>query len=117
MMQALETSRLITEEYSAKIILATMSRPRSAFELSEKLGIPIAACYRKIKVLEKAGMIYCSERMLTQTGKRISLYKSRVKNAQIVVEKSKLSARIAMVDGTMTNTTYEMDLFSDSPLF
>jgi len=112
-MQALETSKLITEEYSAKIILATMGKPRSAFELSEKLGIPIAACYRKIKILEKAGMIYCSERRLTQAGKRISLYKSRVKNAQIVVEKNKLSAKISMVDGTMTNTSYEMDLFAD----
>jgi hypothetical protein len=112
-MQALETSRLITEEYTAKIILATMGRPRSAFELSEKLGIPIAACYRKIKVLEKAGMIFCCERRLTQNGKRISLYKSMVKNAQITVEKNKLSAQISLVDGTKTNTSYEMDLFSD----
>ncbi|QLH74202.1 MAG: helix-turn-helix transcriptional regulator [Methanomassiliicoccales archaeon] len=112
-MQALETSKLITEEYSAKIILATMGRPRNAFELSEKLGIPIAACYRKIKVLEKAGMIYCCERRLTQAGKRISMYKSRVRNAQIIVERNRLSAKIEMVDGTSTVASYEMNLFAD----
>ncbi|OPY31682.1 MAG: Helix-turn-helix domain protein [Methanomassiliicoccales archaeon PtaU1.Bin124] len=109
-MQALETSQLITEEYSAKIILATMGKPKTAFELSEKLGIPIAACYRKIKLLEQAGMINCVERRLTQAGKRISLYKSKVKNAQISVERNKLRARIEMVDGTMTDTSYDMDM-------
>ena len=34
-MHALETSRLLTEEYSAKILLASMGKPKSAFELSD----------------------------------------------------------------------------------
>ena len=110
MLQALETSQLITEEYSAKILLATMGKPKTAFELSEKLGIPIAACYRKIKLLEQAGMINCVERRLTQAGKRISLYKSKVKNAQIIVERNKLRARIEMIDGTLTDSSYDLDM-------
>jgi predicted transcriptional regulator len=109
-MQALETSQLITEEYSAKILLGTMGKPKTAFELSEKLGIPIAACYRKIKVLEQAGMIVCVERHLTQAGKRISVYKSKIKNAQIIVERNKLHAHIEMIDGSMTDTSYDMDM-------
>jgi predicted transcriptional regulator len=109
-LQALETSRLITEEYSAKILLATMGKPKTAFELSEKLGIPIAACYRKIRLLEQAGLIQCVERRLTQAGKRISLYKSSVKNAQIIVERNKLRARIEMVDGTMADSSYDLDM-------
>jgi predicted transcriptional regulator len=109
-LQALETSRLITEEYSAKILLATMGKPKTAFELSEKLGIPIAACYRKIRLLEQAGLIHCVERRLTQAGKRISLYKSSVKNAQIIVERNKLRARIEMVDGTMADSSYDLDM-------
>lgn len=109
-MQALETSQLLTEEYAAKILLATMGKPKSAFDLSEKLGIPIAACYRKIKLLEEAGMIFCAERRLTQAGKRISMYKSKVKNAQIVFERNRLTARIEMVDGTTENATYDIDV-------
>lgn len=109
-MQALETSQLLTEEYAAKILLATMGKPKSAFDLSEKLGIPIAACYRKIKLLEDAGMITCCERKLTQAGKRISLYKSMVKNAQIVFERNKLTARIEMVDGSCENASYDLEL-------
>ena len=109
-MQALETSRLITEEYAAKILLATMGKPKTGFELSEKMGIPIAACYRKIKLLEQAGMIFCSERKLTQQGKRISYYKSKVKTAQIIVERNKLRARIEMVDGTLTDSSFDLDM-------
>lgn len=109
-MHALETSRLLTEEYSAKILLATMGKPKTAFELSEKLGVPIAACYRKIKILEDAGMIFCVERRLTQAGKRISLYKANVKNAQIVFERNKVRAKIEMIDGTTQDTSYDIDM-------
>jgi predicted transcriptional regulator len=109
-MHALETSRLLTEEYSAKILLATMGKAKSAFELSEKLGIPIAACYRKINLLESAGLIYCDERKLTRAGKRINLYKARVKNAQILFERNKIKAKIEMIDGTTEDYNYNIDM-------
>jgi len=119
-MHALETSKLLTEEYSAKILLATMSRPRSALELSEKLGIPIAACYRKIKLLEKGGLIYCHERRLTRAGKRVSVFRSRVRNAQIIFEKGNIRARLEMVDGTTEDYNYNLNasilLAQDVPL-
>lgn len=109
-MHALETSKLLTEEYSAKILLATMGRPKSAFELSEKLGIPIAACYRKIRALETAGLLVCAERRLTQSGKRMSMYKARVMNAQIIFEKNKIKARLEMIDGTTEDYNYDIDM-------
>jgi predicted transcriptional regulator len=109
-MHVLETSRLLTEEYSAKILLATMGKPKTAFELSEKLGVPIAACYRKIKILEDSGLIFCVERRLTQAGRRISLYKSNVKNAHITFERNKVRANIEMIDGTTQDTSYDIDM-------
>jgi predicted transcriptional regulator len=108
-MHALETSRLLTEEYTAKILLATMGKPKSAFELSNKLNIPIAACYRKIRVLEQAGLIVCEERKLTQQGKRMSFYRSRVLNAQIIFEKNKIRARLQMTDGTVEDYNYDVE--------
>ena len=42
-MDPLEASRLVTDEYSAKILVATFKRPRSAIDLSREYGIPIAA--------------------------------------------------------------------------
>ncbi len=109
-MHVLETSRLLTEEYTAKILMATMGRAKSAFELSDALGIPIAACYRKIRVLEEAGLIKCSERRLTQSGKRMSMYKSMVRNANISFERNKIRARIDMEDGSSTDDCLDIDL-------
>jgi len=109
-LQVLQTSRLLTEEYSAKILMTTMGRPKSAFELSDALGIPIAACYRKIRVLEDAGLIQCCERRLTQSGKRMSMYKSMVRNANISFERNKIRARIEMEDGSSTDDCLDIDL-------
>jgi len=98
-MDPLEASRLVTDEYSAKILVATFKRPRSAIDLSREYGIPIAACYRRIHSLEKAGLVRCTERALTQKGKRISLYMSQLKNAYIFFENGRLRVRFQLSTG------------------
>ncbi|MEM0448245.1 MAG: winged helix-turn-helix domain-containing protein [Methanomassiliicoccales archaeon] len=112
-MQALETSSLLTEEYSIKVLVATMGLPKSVNELSEKLGIPIAACYRRIRSLEKAGLLYCVDRGLTQKGKRVSLYKAKIKNGMILLEKNKVRVKLDMIDGSVES--YDYDALTSSP--
>jgi len=92
-------SQLLTDEYAAKILTAIMKSPLSAQKLSEMLGIPIAACYRRIKLLEQHGLIMCKERKLSQQGKRINMYISMVKNAYIFFEDGKLRVRLELVSG------------------
>ncbi len=105
-MQALETSRLMTDLYSAKIILSTMGKVMSAQELSDMLEIPIAACYRKIKQLEGAGLLGCVERRLTQSGKRVCYYRSQVKTASIEFSEGRVVACIKKTDGPVENYVY-----------
>src|SRR5438046_5647272 len=69
LLSPLEASQLLTDEYSAKILLATYKRKISAQEISQRYGIPIAAWYRKIRILEEVGLIECVERVLTGKGK------------------------------------------------
>ena len=109
-LQALERTRLFIEEYTGKILLATMGKPKHVYELSERLGIPIAVCYRKINLLESYGLLFCSERKLLQNGKRISLYKSNIKNAQVIFEKNHIVAKFVMIDGTTNDESYEVDM-------
>jgi predicted ArsR family transcriptional regulator len=77
----IEASRLIMDTYAAKILVACSRKPKHALELSAKLSIPIAATYRRIHVLEKAGLLKAVDSALTQQGKRIVLYQSLLKNA------------------------------------
>jgi len=85
-MDALESSRLIMDKYAAKILVATHRKPKSAIQLSKKHGIPIAICYRRIHKLEEAGFLKEADRVLTQDGKRVSVYKSTLKNVHIIFE-------------------------------
>ena len=110
MMQALEKSSLLTEEYSIQVLVALIGLPKSVNELSEKLGIPIAACYRRVRSLEKAGLLYCVERGLTQKGKRVCLYKAKIRNGTISLEKNKVRVRLDMIDGSIEN--YDYDAFA-----
>lgn len=93
-----------------------MGRPKSALELSEKLDIPIAACYRKINILESAGLICCEERKLTRAGKRVNMYKAKVKSASIAMERTGVRTRIEMTDGTYMDSDYciDMSIFAES---
>jgi predicted transcriptional regulator len=109
-MQSPDVSRLLADRHSARIILATMRNPRSAFDISECLGMPIAVCFRKIKLLEDAGLIACAERRFAKNGKKISLFKSTLRNSQMVLERNKVQAKIEMFDGSTQEVKYEMDM-------
>jgi hypothetical protein len=50
-------------------------------------------------MLERAGLITCVERALTQRGKRISLYLSQLKNAYIFFENGRLRVRFQLASG------------------
>ena len=100
-MSPLQASQLLTDEYSAKILLATYKRRISAQEIRQRYGIPIAACYRKIRTLEEAGLIVWVDRILTQKGKRKNLYTSCLRNAYIFFENGRLRARFQLATGVV----------------
>ena len=98
-MDMLRVTQLLTDEYSVKILVATVRQPRSAQDISMKFGIPIAACYRRIKSLESAGLLVCKERRLSQQGKRVSYYISMLKNAYVFFEDGHLRVKFQLKTG------------------
>lgn len=98
-MDMLRVSQLLTDEYSVKILVATVRQPRSAQDIAGKFGIPIAACYRRIKDLESAGLLVCQERRLSQQGKRVSYYISMLKNAYVFFEDGHLRVKFQLKTG------------------
>jgi len=92
-MNASNISQLLADKYSLKILAATYNTPRSTQELSLILDIPIASSYRRVKDLEKEGILKCVGKPLTKEGKRYKIYQSQVNNITLVFEKGKLKAR------------------------
>jgi predicted ArsR family transcriptional regulator len=89
----------LTDEYSVKILVATIRIPKSAQEISDLYGIPIAACYRRIRELEEEGLIVCTERKLSRQGKRVSYYLSMLKSAFVYFENGHLKVKFELKTG------------------
>src|SRR5947199_7425225 len=96
MMEPLQLSQTVMDEYSARILMGTFERPVSALELSRRFGIPIAACYRRIKELEGLGLVYCERAESTRNGRSPLLYRSRLKSVRIAFEDGKIRARVEL---------------------
>ncbi len=92
--RAWEVLQHISDQYSIRILRATLHRPLDAITLSNQLGIPIAVCYRRIRELEKLGLLSKEGRKLTSKGKWINLYKANIKNAEVKMEEGKIIIKI-----------------------
>ncbi|MCK4455108.1 MAG: helix-turn-helix transcriptional regulator [Thermoplasmata archaeon] len=87
-------SRLLTDDYAERILVATYFYPRSVQEISDKYDIPIAACYRKMHDLEDAGLVETDKIVTTSKGKNMKLYKSQLKSACIMFQEGHFKIRL-----------------------
>jgi hypothetical protein len=94
-----EALKVITDKYCAKILVATSDEPKSAIELSYRHGIPIAACYRRIRLLKKSGVIKCANKVQSKKGKEISMYVSMLKNGAIFFDDGKFHIKFELKSG------------------
>ena len=95
-------SRLLTDEYAERILVATHDYAKSVQELSDKNDIPIAACYRKVHELEEAGLLQCAEIVTTPKGKTMKLYRSQLRTATLTYEDGTFKVRLEF--------TYDRDI-------
>ena len=87
-------TQTIMDEYSARILLGTFDRPASAIDLCRRFGVPVAACYRRIKELEGLGLVYAERAQPTRNGRGLLQYRSRLKSVRIAFEDGNLRARV-----------------------
>lgn len=107
---AFEVFKLLLDEHSSRILELTNSEPLNAVELSEALGIPIAACYRRIRALRDAGMLREEGRVISIGGKLVATYRSSVQTAEVVLQDGRLRVNIK-ANGEASSE--EMDLVEE----
>lgn len=93
-MDAFENFRLMLDEHASMILTLTEERAMNAADLSEALGIPMAACYRRIRLLKGAGMLREEDKAVSVGGKSVSLYRSTVESAEVVLTDGRLMVKI-----------------------
>ncbi len=88
--------RTALDPYSVRILVATHERECTAFDLSRRLGIPIVACYRRLRSLEGLGLVAPSSVAMSSAGHPVRLYRSHLRSARIVFEDGELRALVEL---------------------
>lgn len=112
-MDSFDLFRMMLDEYSSKIITLTEERPMNAIELSQALGIPIAACYRRIRALKSAGMLREENKSLSIGGKSVANYRSTVESAEVMLQDGRLRV---VVKTNGENRQDEVDLTEEASM-
>ncbi|MBA3044996.1 MAG: winged helix-turn-helix domain-containing protein [Candidatus Thermoplasmatota archaeon] len=102
-MTAVNMAQVLGDENSRKILIATHLKPKTASEISENYGIPIAICYRRIKTLENMALVQKDEQILTQKGKRRWSYISNIHKLELMYRDGKIAARYELRNGFVEN--------------
>jgi predicted ArsR family transcriptional regulator len=98
-MDPFKASTFISDEYASKILAATYHTPKTAKELSAKYDIPIAACYRRIRDLEKIGLLVCAGVKYDKHGKGTKMYQSQLNGAYVYLLGDRLKVHFRLASG------------------
>lgn len=84
------TSQKILEELadaeSRPILFSSVTKERSAAELSELLHIPLSSVYKKLDKLRQLGLITVARTVMDANRKRVKMYRSNIAEASIHIK-------------------------------
>ena len=98
-MDPFKASSFISDKYAGKILAATYNAPKSAKELSKMYNIPIAACYRRIRELERLGLLVVAGVVYDSRGKGTKLYQSQLNGAYVYLLGERLKVYFKLSSG------------------
>ena len=80
---------ILTTTCSHAVLFSIVNAAQDAVEISEELQISLSSTYKALTNLEKLSLVEIRRFKITDAGKKIKLYHSRVKKANISISKNK----------------------------
>ncbi|MGI0069399.1 MAG: ArsR/SmtB family transcription factor [Nitrosopumilaceae archaeon] len=77
----------LADAQSRTILFSLIKKGKTAMELSEKYRIPLSSVYKKISDLEDIALIRVEKWVLSESGKKFKVYRSRINKADIIIRK------------------------------
>lgn len=77
----------LADAQSRSILFSIIKEGMTALELSEKYRIPLSSVYKKISDLEELTLVKVDKWVLSDSGKKFKVYKSRISRAEISIRK------------------------------
>jgi len=84
---------MLSDKYSRAILTATMNVPKSAMDLAANTKIPISTIYRRLQMLHDGKLVSISG-LISDEGKKLFLYKSKVRGITIDFDGDQIEAEI-----------------------
>ena len=76
----------LADAESRAIIFTIIRKGKTAYDLSETLKIPLSSVYKKLTDLENLTLIQVEKFVATDSGRRLKIYRSRIKKADIMIK-------------------------------
>jgi len=86
---------ILSDKYCRTILESTMNKSKSAIEISADSNIPMSTIYRRIQTLRDNNLVKTSG-IITQDGKRLFMYKSKIKGIQSVFNDGKIEVELIL---------------------
>jgi len=71
------------DESSRKILTSAIARGKTVEEISAEQNLPLSTCYRRMRNLQKGGLMILERTVVTQAGKRYAVYRTSFSRAAI----------------------------------
>jgi predicted transcriptional regulator len=84
--QIIET---LTNVYSRSVLFSIISKPKDTQAIAEELKISTSTVYKILSNLEDLTLVYVDKHIISDAGKKIKFYKSRIKKAEIILTETK----------------------------
>lgn len=95
--KVIDASQLLMDQDAERILLGTYKKSRSAVELSEIYGIPIVACFRKIRQLKDMGLLKVERIDYSFRNRKTEYYSASLDNAYVFYDSGRLKVRFKVV--------------------
>ncbi len=106
---AFDLAELAFDIDASKILALTDVGPRGVKELFEALEIPQVKCYRRIKDLEKIGLLKANG-----TNKRNRTYSSNMECMSLVIDAERMVLTTEFKDGSTSNFDLKLNRYEGS---
>ena len=80
---------ILTTTCSHAVLFSIVNAAKDAVEISEELQISLSSTYKALTNLEKLSLVEIRRFKITDAGKKIKLYRSKVKKANISISENK----------------------------
>ena len=77
----------LADAQSRAILFSVIKQGKTAAELAEERRIPLSSVYKKISELEELTLLKVERWVLSESGRKFKVYKSRISRAEVSIRK------------------------------